>query len=437
MRRLSNALDHMLRATGDPIRDLEGIDAGQPGHLRASVIRAAVGVLAKVPDTLPAISRAIRAADQPSLPSRLRAHMEAARLWVQGDALAAAQRYADIARQRPRDLLALRLALSCYFFVGESERSCALADEIVGAWRTDAHGFGFVLAMASFAHAECGHAARAEELGRSALARDPSCPMGVHAVAHALAHAGQPGRGAQWMRAQRAHWSVRSRMRTHNAWHLAMFDADDGNLVSALAIVDTCLLPAAHSSPVDACDASTLLWRLADRGMNVGDRWLALSDAFQRQWSGGFWPYVDLHAAITHLRAGQGARIDRLLREVERYASANHPAALRARSITLPFLRPISIWGSGDLHTAVAALRDLRPSVAAAGGSKLQLEILTTLAGDAASGRGAAWPGAPRRMQGGGHTDPECGGADARLAQAWRRTLPLLASTDILDSTSP
>jgi len=88
-------------------------------------------------------------------------------------------------------------------------------------------------------------------------------------------------------------------------------------------------------------------------------------------------------------------------------------------------------------HGALAALRDLRPLVAATGGSSLQLEILAALAGGAALGRGTARPNAPQRIEGEECGDPESGGTDARLAPAWRRTLPLVTNAYILDSTSP
>jgi hypothetical protein len=379
MHSISRALDHLLRATGDPIRDLGDIGPAHPGHVRAEIIRAAVGVLAKVPAALPAISRAAREADVPGIPPRLRAHLEAARLWVQGDAVLAAERYADIVGQWPRDLLAMRLAQSCYFFVGQPERMCALIDEVMKAWRRDAPGFGFVLAMASFAHAESDHADRAEQLGREALLRDPSCPMGVHAVAHAVAQSGRPGGGARWMREQRAQWAVPSRMRTHNAWHLAMFDLDDGRAASAMSILDTCMLPAAQTSPVDSCDATTLLWRLAAEGLDVGNRWLSLSDAFQRLSQPGFWPYIDVHAAMTHLRAGQRLRADRLMRSVELDAAENHPSGIRTRNITVPLLRAIDVWGRGDRHVASAAPTNLRPLLDAAGGSRIQMQLFATL----------------------------------------------------------
>ena len=305
MKATSLALDHLLRAVGDPVTELFHIGPGHPEFNRAQTIRAAAGVLAKTPDTFPAIAQAIRTADGVAVSPHTRAHLAAAEAWLSGNPVLAAESYAFILGRWPWDLLALRLALSCYFYLGWHEQLCALVDAVMPAWTRDQRGFGFVLAMASFAHAENGDGARAEALGREALAGDPACPMGVHAVAHAIAESGRHRDGAQWMRDQRAHWATQSRMCTHNAWHLAMFDAEEGNVASALGILDTWLLPASARSPLDACDAAALLWRLATDGVDVEGRWRKVSDAFERTMTPGFWPYIDLHAALAHFSADQ------------------------------------------------------------------------------------------------------------------------------------
>lgn len=404
MKGISRALDHLLRATGDPRRDLEAIGPEDPRFAYAEVIRAGIGVLGKVPEALPEITRVTHALDTPGLPLRLRSHLDAARLWVAGDALQAARHYARISEHWPHDLLAMRLAQSCYFFIGQLEQTCALLDEALKIWRRDSRGFGFVLAMASFSHAEAGHAERAEQLGREALARDPACPMGVHAVAHAIAEAQSPGRGAAWMRSQRAHWAVPSRMRTHNAWHLAMFDVEDGRIAPAMNLLDTCLLPAARHSAVEACDATSLLWRLASQDVEIGDRWQQLSDDFERTWQPGFWPYVDMHAAAAHVRAGNLQRSQRLIRSVEVSAAQCGQSAWRARQVTLPFLHALLMWHAGNRTTAATALTGLRTVLHAAGGSRLQLDIFAMPGGTTASSRTASMPLATvAPAYGGGH----------------------------------
>jgi hypothetical protein len=377
------ALDQLLRAFGDPVATMRGIGPGHPEFDRAQTIRVAAGVLAKSPDTLPAIAQTIRTADGPAVSPRKRAHFAAAEAWLSGDPVLAAERYASILSSWPRDLLALRLAQSCYFFLGWHERLCAVVDAAVPAWTRDERGFQFVLAMASFAHAENGDAASAEALGRKALAREPACPYGVHAVAHAIAESGRPREGARWMRHQHAHWAGDSRMRTHNAWHLAMFDAEEGDVESALGILDEWLLPASESSALDACDAAALLWRLGSEGVDDEGRWHRISDAFERTLTPGFWPYVDLHAGLTHLAAEKQARAQRLAHAIERCAEGGDYAALRARRVTLPGLRALVAQAEGRHAEAIGLFADLRPVLAAAGGSRVQLEIFESIERDA------------------------------------------------------
>jgi hypothetical protein len=169
-------------------------------------------------------------------------------------------------------------------------------------------------------------------------------------------------------------------MRTHNAWHLGMFDAADGDPRSALGILDGWLLPAAAHSALEACDATALLWELARGGLETGDRWQALSDAFDRCLWPGFWPYVDLHAALAHLAAGNVARASQLSRDVDGRAAGSGHAAMRARRITQPGLRALFAWAGARYADAATDFAALRPLLGDMGGSRVQLEIFARLA---------------------------------------------------------
>jgi hypothetical protein len=375
MQATSLALDHLLCAVGDPVAEVSAIGPGHPEFGRAQIIRAGTGVLAKSADTMPAIAQVLRTASGAAMSTQTRVHLAAAEAWVSGDPVLAAERYASILTKWPHDLLALRLALSSYFFLGWHEQLREVVDGAMLAWRRDRPGFQFVLAMASFVHAESGDAAYAETLGQQALTSNPACPLGVHAVAHALAASGRHDKGAQWMRDQRAHWATESRMCTHNAWHLSMFEAEEGNVESALAILDAWLLPAGSRSALDACDATALLWRLTNDGVDDAGRWSKLSDAFERILTPGFWPYVDLHAALAHLTAGKQERVQKLAQSVDRCAEGTSYAALRARHVTRPGLQALRAQAEGRYDEAAAAFAGLQPFLGCAGGSRVQLEV--------------------------------------------------------------
>lgn len=422
------ALEELLRATGDPLARLRAIGPGHPDRDRAHVLRSAAAVLAKSPEALPALATELERADRPDLTPDARSHLEAARAWLAGDPVLAAERYAGILARWPGDLLALRLAQSCYFFVGWHHRLLSVVDDAIAAWPRDGTGFEAVLAMASFAHAENGDAERAETLGRQALANDPACPLGVHAVAHAFAESGRHGGGARWMREQRAHWDGESRMRTHNAWHLAMFDVEDGNAASALEIFDGWLLPASTQAALDACDAAALLWRLEHTGIDVARRWRALSDAFEKTLTPGYWPYVDLHAALTHRSAGAAGRVRRLGDAIAHRATRNDYAGLRARRITLPGLRALAVWQEGGPEEAAARLAELQPLLAFAGGSRIQWQLFADL-GRSTTHRPVAGAAAASTGRAGGPT-PGATIADATRSAAGRTVQPEPALLD-------
>ena len=113
-------LDAFLRDTADPQPPLEKLLQIHPDHIGAHVLRAGIAVAAKTPRSLKDLRGALDAANRigGAVSAGDRAHLEAAHAWLKGCPLLAAERYSQIVRQAPLDLLALRLAQSSWFFLG-------------------------------------------------------------------------------------------------------------------------------------------------------------------------------------------------------------------------------------------------------------------------------------------------------------------------------
>ena len=374
---VQRATEMALRAVGDPLAEIGGISDDDPDAPAAHVLQAALGVLAK--DAR--VHRLIRAAldattvTSHSLTAWEIAHLDAARRWLEGEPRAAARQYERILERWPRDLLALRLAQSCYFFLGEHRKMSEVVDLVAPAWSSSDPAFAYVQAMSAFARAETGDAETAEALGRRALSVEPACPYGVHAVAHALLERGEHARGAAWMKQQEAHWKNGSRMLAHNAWHLALFELESGNVDAAVELLDEWLLPHAADSPLDAADATGLLWRLETRGWRARDRWRFLSDCWNATHGcAGHWPYLDLHAAVAFHGAGHHARLQHLTGQITTCAQGSNAIAMRAREIALPGLSVVAAFMQGEPFAAEHRER-LRARVCEIGGSRAQLDI--------------------------------------------------------------
>jgi len=243
----------------------------------------------------------------------------------------AAALYASIVRLWPHDLLALRLAQSCCFLLATRGRctSRGACDALL------ARGHAWLRLRARDARLRARGDRRIRPgagVGRRALEIAPRNPVAVHAVAHALASAGDPLAGLHWMESRTDDWSNDGAMTAHNWWHVALFHLALGRGGRALAIYDAEIAPMVAASATDAADAAALLWRLELNGTDVGQRWQAVAEAFALRPMPALWPLVDVHAAMAFAAATRARELDRL-------RSALAGAGPVAREVALPVAR--------------------------------------------------------------------------------------------------
>ena len=86
----------------------------------------------------------------------------------------------------PEDLLAIKVAHSFRFMLGDTAGMLGTSNAILPAWSASQAGYGFVLGCHAFALEERGFYAQAERTGRRAVALSPRDAWGRHAVAHVL-----------------------------------------------------------------------------------------------------------------------------------------------------------------------------------------------------------------------------------------------------------
>jgi hypothetical protein len=381
------ALGLFLRGADDPRPALDHALDLDPDCVPALLLRIGMAVAAKDRAALPVIDTALArlAGLAPRLDARERGQVAAAYAWRAGAPARAAALYADLVRRWPHDLLALRLAQSCFFLLGDAE---ALHDVAAGAirhWHAGLPGYDCALALHAFGLEEAGDPARAERVGRRALEIEPRNAVAVHAVAHALYSAGDAQAGAHWMLRHRPAWANDGAMASHNGWHLALFRLAAGAPDSALALYDALVAPAAGASAADAADAAALLWRLALQEVDVGDRWNPVADAFALRGLPALWALVDVHAAMAFAAAGRAREMDRLRDALARGSTA-------AREVALPLARAIEAHASGAYAESAALLSAHRRDARRLGGSPVQREIvdLTLAAARARAGLGLA-----------------------------------------------
>jgi tetratricopeptide (TPR) repeat protein len=311
---------------------------------------------------------------------REEAHLRAVETWLAGDMHAAGRLLRVIARQHPRDVLALAVGHQIDFFTGDA---LALRDRIaeaMPAWPPDHPHHAPLSGMLAFGLEEAGEYERAEATGRSAVERDPRDVWGIHAVAHSLEMRARVGEGLRYFEERAGDWGDGNALAVHNWWHRALFALEAGDLAQVRRIYDSHIHHAGSAGlALELLDASALLWRLYLDGHDEAGRWHALARAWDAQVATPFYAFNDLHAVMAWAVSGDTARVQHLLADRERYLAEPRPGvsnyAMTAR-IGLPACRAIAAFAEGRPGEAIEQLYPIRHHLNEFGGSHAQRDAL-------------------------------------------------------------
>lgn len=376
-----DALELIRLYRGDPVAALDAALAEDPDFGSAWATRA--GLLVQQTDKAYAdeVTRSLRAGAAARLTERDQAHLEAAEDWHEGRYLDGTRRLHAVAREMPRDLLAIQFAHTGCFFLGMQTE---LRDGPLQALRTFERGddgYGVLLGMAAFGLEECGDFFRAEAFGREAVAIDPRDGWAVHAVAHVNEMRGDLDAGIPWLADNAKDWAPDSGFAYHNWWHLALLYLDAGNTEEVLRLYDQRVRPNPDSGVVlEGIDASALLWRLHLEGVDTGNRFKPLAAAWERCAEDAFYAFNDLHALMAFIGAGREDLIQRTLKAMRRAASGDGDNAYVTRAAGLPLAEGFAALGAGRYAEASAKILAVRGIAQRFGGSHAQRDILTLTA---------------------------------------------------------
>lgn len=274
--------------------------------------------------------------------------------------------------EAPHDLLALQSGHLIDFFTANARSLRDRVARVLPLWR-DVPGESWVMGMAAFGLEEAGDYARAEDLGREAVARDPRDSWAHHAVAHVMEMMGRPQDGLDWMAAREPYWAADDdNLQVHNWWHRALCHVETGDVAGALKLYDGPVRRGGLGLALPLADGAALLWRLEMQGAEVGDRWAELSDKWEAHEAPGFYAFNDLHAAMAHAGAGRFDRAARLLAG----AGGDSEAAGWMRRYGLPLVEGVVAFRRGDYAAAAERLMQARHISGGFGGSHAQRDVI-------------------------------------------------------------
>lgn len=379
----STALQHYETALaefqcwrGDPGAGAAAAVREAPRFAMAYVLQAWLLLCSREPDAVRSAGTIQADAAKLEVNPREQSHLAAIAAVVGDDYPCARSILAALLARDPHDVLALQVAHALDYLAGDSVRMHQGLSAVLEHWSDALPGHHAVLAMYAFGLEECGEYGRAEEFALRALERNPHDARAHHTLAHVFEMTGRADRGLRWMADHLPYWAHGTSVATHCWWHLALFQIARDRTDLALALYDQRLRADRSTAVSDLIDASALLWRIALRDQDVGDRWAALAADWAAHIGDGFCTFSDLHAMMAFVGANDQGLAQAMLSDLSARQHSGTRHGETTRTIGLPAGRALSAFGRGDYAVAAALLGGLPALAHRLGGSQAQRNVL-------------------------------------------------------------
>lgn len=281
------AVEHFLKFHGDTMNLVNGALAADPDFVMGHCIKGFLMMAGANPAHQPAITASLAAAEAgaAAVTRREQRHVAALLAWNTGAVGKAFAIWRDLLDDNPTDLLAARISDTTQFRFGQTQAVLEQADRLAPFWSPELPGYDCFQSIWAFAHEEAGDTAGAERAIDSAYAHDPTNFFAHHVKAHILEMEHRPLEGNDWLAAQIDYWPAGNNLVHHLWWHRALMQLDLGQRDTVLDSYDANIrnlnAPLTKAAPDqfnDLQNATSLLWRLEQLGLDVGTRWEELAD---------------------------------------------------------------------------------------------------------------------------------------------------------------
>lgn len=370
------AADEFRCMIADPVATLDRAIAACPEMPMAHVLRGWLHLLGTQPEALPIARDCARQARRFAGTARERAHAEALQAAAEGGWREAGLRLEDVSARWPLDSLALAAGHQVDFLRGDARMLRDRIARAMPAWSPSMPAYHSLLGMYAFGLEETGDYEQAHRHGTQAVELQPRDGWAWHAVAHVHEMRNRPADGIDWLEPNAASWSPDSFLAVHNWWHLALFRLERDELDEVLRLFDGPIFGARSTVVFDLLDATSMLWRLHLRGIDVGDRWNAVADLWLPIAGAGNFAFNDVHAMMSFVGAGR--------REAREIVFDAQRAALQGGSDNASFVREVgqavtravAAFGDSDYAEVVRLLRPIRSHHHRFGGSNAQRDVI-------------------------------------------------------------
>jgi hypothetical protein len=388
------AVEHYLKYHIDTMQLVNDALAIDPGFVMGQCIRGYLMLAGANPAHRSAITASLAAAEAGAAVStrREQRHVAALSAWRRGAVGEAFAIWRALLDADPTDLLAVRISDTTQFRFGLTQAVLEQADRLAPAWSPELPGYDCFQSVWAFAHEEAGDTAGAEPAIDSAYALDPTNFFAHHVKAHILEMESRPREGNAWLAAQTGYWPIGNNLVHHLWWHRALMQLDLGERDAVLASydanirnLDAPLTKAAPDQFNDLQNATALLWRLEQLGLDVGARWDELADKAEARIGDSAHLLLPPHLMLALAATGRddaSARFLAALRDQAGDASRWDAAAIG--DVVVPVCEAGLAHRRGQHAQVVALLQPRLDQIRLLGGSNAQRDLFRQILIDSA-----------------------------------------------------
>ena len=323
-----------------------------------------------------ALAAATKAAKKVGATQREQDHMAALALWLKEDWNGALVQWEAILLDHPLDVLALKLAAFLYFDLGDSRNLRDVVARVLYAWNEETPGQGYLLGMYAFGLEECGDYVNAEAVGMRAIEINPHDVWAVHAVAHVMEMQGRYREGIEWLKTSEPGWRNCNFFANHLWWHGALYLIELERYHAVLEGYDNRIREDKSDYNLDFANAVSVLWRLDEARVEVGDRWAELADIAEARRAEHVQAFDDAHIMMALTADKRDKAAEAMLKSMGEHAKKTEGIEARIiGDIGRPLCAGLLAFGRGDFDNAVEFLEPVRYEIAHVGGSHAQRDV--------------------------------------------------------------
>ncbi|XP_064596979.1 tetratricopeptide repeat protein 38-like [Liolophura sinensis] len=328
------------------------------------------------------IDAMVTLSDSGPINQREQLHVQAIKLWADGQMRSACDKWETILVDNPLDMLAIKFAHDAYFYLGLHPQLRDSPARCLPNWKPSMPLYSDLLGIYSFGLEETNLYSQAEKVARQSLEMKKQSAWSTHTLCHVMEMEGRQNEGIGFLSRTLNDWTKCGMLACHNFWHWALYHIEKNEHQGALDIFDTEIAVSLKKSGamLDVVDVCSLLYRLELEGIDVGSRWNDTFEIIRPHVEDHILAFNDVHIMMACLGSNSKEIVQKMMDSLRGFirdgSGDNHDLT---RDIGMPMCEAFLAYDEGDYGKAVELLLPLRYDVIKIGGSHAQRDIFNLL----------------------------------------------------------